>query len=83
MADLISINIFLICLDILTVIIVVLSQRGISRLMQTFSHILKLKLKFAVPNQLMIVAARGVNRKSFAKQWYHHNYNVIEEDTTT
>ena len=72
MADLIYVNVIAVCLDILTVILVFLNQTGISHPIQTFSYILKLKLEFLVLNQLMAVAARGIEKEGFAERRYHH-----------
>lgn len=72
MTDLIYVNIIAVCLDILTVVLVFLNQTGISHPIQTFSYILKLKLEFMVLNQLMAVAARGLQKESFTERRYHH-----------
>lgn len=40
--------------------------------MQTFSYAVKMKIEFVVLNQLMAVAARGVQRENFAERRYHH-----------
>ena len=72
MIDLIYVNVVAICLDILTVVLVFLNLTGISHPIQTFSYILKLKLEFLVLNQLMAVAARGMQKESFAERRYHH-----------
>ena len=71
MTDLIYVNVIAVCLDILTVVLVYLNQTGISHPVQTFSYILKLKLEFLVLNQLMAVAARGIQKESFAERRYH------------
>ena len=72
MTDLIYVNVIAVCLDVLTVVLVYLNQTGISHPVQGFSYILKLKLEFLVLNQLMAVAARGVQKESFAERRYHH-----------
>lgn len=72
MTDLIYVNVIAVCLDVLTVVLVYLNQTGISHPIQAFSYILKLKLEFLVLNQLMAVAARGVQKESFAERRYHH-----------
>ena len=72
MIDLIYINIIAISLDFLAIILVFLNQTGISHPIQTFSYILKIKLEFMVLNQLMAVAARGVQKESFAERRYYH-----------
>ena len=72
MTDLIYVNIIAVCLDILTVVLVFLNQLGISHPVQAFSYILKLKLEFLALNQLMAVAARGLQKESFAERRYHH-----------
>ena len=71
MTDLIYVNVIAVCLDVLTVVLVYLNQTGISHPIQAFSYILKLKLEFLVLNQLMAVAARGVQKESFAERRYH------------
>ena len=71
MLDLIYVNLIIVSLDIVVVILVYLNQTGISHPMQTFSYALKLKLEFVVLNQLMAVAARGVQRANFAERRYH------------
>lgn len=40
--------------------------------MQTFSYAVKMKIEFVVLNQLMAVAARGVQRDNFEERRYHH-----------
>ena len=72
MTDLIYVNVIAVCFDILTVVLVYLNETGISHPIQTFSYILKLKLEFMVLNQLMAVAARGVQKETFAERRYHH-----------
>ena len=71
MTDLICVNVIAVSLDILTVVLVYLNQTGISHPVQTFSYILKLKLEFLVLNQLMAVAARGIQKERFAERRYH------------
>ncbi|KAL6720798.1 hypothetical protein ACLMJK_002723 [Lecanora helva] len=72
MTDLILVNVIAVCLDVLTVVLVFFNETGISHPVQTFSYILKLKLEFLVLNQLMSVAARGMQRETFAERRYHH-----------
>ena len=72
MLDLVYINLIIVLLDILVVILVYLNRLGISHPMQTFSYALKLKLEFSVLNQLMAVAARGIQRTNFEERRYHH-----------
>lgn len=73
MLDLIYVNIIIVCLDVIVVILIYLKQVGISHPIQTFSYALKLKLEFVVLNQLMAIAARGMQRESFAERRYHHS----------
>lgn len=73
MLDLIYVNVIIVLFDILVVIFVYLNQVGISHPVQTFSYALKLKLEFVVLNQLMAVAARGLQRESFEERRYHHS----------
>ena len=72
MLDLIYVNVIAIAFDILIVILVYLNQLGLSHPIQTFSYILKLKLEFLVLNQLMAVAARGLQKSSWEERRYHH-----------
>lgn len=72
MIDLIYANIIILAFDLLTVILVYLNQLGLSHPIQSFSYIFKLRLEFFVLNQLMSVAARGLNRETFAEKRYHH-----------
>ncbi|MCJ1458577.1 hypothetical protein MMC28_008950 [Mycoblastus sanguinarius] len=72
MLDLIYVNVAAICLDIIVVILVFLNQLGLSHPIQNFSYMLKLKLEFIVLNQLMAVAARGLQKETFAERRYHH-----------
>lgn len=72
MLDLIYVNVIILLFDILVVILVYLNQVGISHPVQSFSYALKLKLEFVVLNQLMAVAARGLQRESFEERRYHH-----------
>ena len=73
MIDLIYTNIIILAFDLLTVILVYLNQLGLSHPIQSFSYIFKLRLEFLVLNQLMSVAARGLNRETFAEKRYHHH----------
>lgn len=68
MLDLIYVNVIILCLDFAVVILIYLNQLGISHPLQSFSYALKLKLEFVVLNQLMAVAARGMQRDSFAER---------------
>ena len=72
MIDLIYVNIIILAFDLLTVILVYLNQLGLSHPIQSFSYMFKLRLEFLVLNQLMSVAARGMNRETFAEKRYHH-----------
>ncbi|KAL8938407.1 MAG: hypothetical protein Q9216_003924, partial [Gyalolechia sp. 2 TL-2023] len=60
--------------DIINVILVFVNRVGLSHPIQTFTYALKLRLEFAVLNQLMAVAARGLQHKgaSFAEKRYHN-----------
>ena len=73
MLDLIWVNVIIVLFDILVVILLYLNRVGISHPIQTFSYALKLKLEFVVLNQLMAVAARGLQRESFEERRYHHS----------
>ena len=66
-------NVIIVLFDILVVILLYLNGVGISHPIQTFSYALKLKLEFVVLNQLMAVAARGLQRESFEERRYHHS----------
>ena len=72
MFDLIYVNIINVAFDIICVVLVYLNQLGLSHPIQTFSYALKLRLEFIVLNQLMSVAARGLNRETFGEKRYHH-----------
>ena len=72
MLDLVYVNLIIVSLDIVVVIMLYLNQTGISHPMQTCSYAVKLKLEFVVLNQLMAVAARGVQRMNFEERRYHH-----------
>ncbi|KAI4163566.1 MAG: hypothetical protein LQ342_002838 [Letrouitia transgressa] len=80
MTDLIYVNIIAVCLDVLTVVLVFLNQLGISHPTQAFSYILKLKLEFMALNQLMAVAARGLQKENFAERRYHRPSTTDEKD---
>ena len=73
MMDLIYVNVIILSLDLVVVILLYLNQTGISHPIQTFSYALKLKLEFVVLNQLMAVAARGLQRENFEERRYHHS----------
>ena len=73
MLDLIWVNVIIMLFDILVIILLYLNRVGISHPIQTFSYALKLKLEFVVLNQLMAVAARGLQRESFEERRYHHS----------
>ena len=72
MLDLIWVNVIIVLFDTLVVILLYLNRVCISHPVQTFSYALKLKLEFVVLNQLMAVAARGLQRESFEERRYHH-----------
>ena len=72
MLDLIYVNILAVAFDLLTIILVYLNQLGSSHPIQVFSYALKLRLEFVALNQLMAVAARGLNRETFEEKRYHH-----------
>ena len=73
MLDLIYVNVIIVLFDILVVILLYLNQVGISHPIQTFGYALKLKLEFVVLNQLMAVAARGLQREYPEERRYHHS----------
>ena len=73
MLDIIWVNMIIVLFDILVVILLYLNRVGTSHPIQTFSYALKLKLEFVVLNQLMAVAARGLQRESFEERRYHHS----------
>ena len=73
MLDLIYVNVIIVLFDILVVTLLYLNRVGISHPIQTFSYALKFKLEFVVLNQLMAVAARGLQRESFEERRYHHS----------
>ncbi|MCJ1457114.1 hypothetical protein MMC28_007480 [Mycoblastus sanguinarius] len=72
MLDLIYVNIIAVCFDILVVILQCTNQLGLGHPIQYFSYAVKLKLEFVVLNQLMAVAARGLQKETFAERRYHH-----------
>ncbi len=47
-------------------------MQGSSHPIQIFSYAVKLQLEFVVLNQLMAVAARGLQRENFEERRYHH-----------
>ncbi|KAI4185052.1 MAG: hypothetical protein L6R41_004349 [Letrouitia leprolyta] len=69
--DLVYVNVATILFDVLTTVLVYLNQLGISHPVQVLSYILKFRLEFAVLNQLMAVAARGIHRETFGEKRYH------------
>ncbi|KAL8668804.1 MAG: hypothetical protein Q9168_006585 [Polycauliona sp. 1 TL-2023] len=69
--DLVYVNVAIIVLDILTTVLIYLNQLGTSHPVQVMSYIIKFRLEFAVLNQLMAVAARGMRRDTFAERRYH------------
>ena len=73
MLDLIWVNVIIVLFEILVVILLYLNRVGMCHPIQTFSYALKLKLEFVVLNQLMAVAARGLQRESFEERRYHHS----------
>ncbi|MCJ1376847.1 hypothetical protein MMC20_008092 [Loxospora ochrophaea] len=73
MRDLILVNVIVISFDIVLILLMYLNQLGLSHPIQAFSYMLKLKLEFAVLNQLMAVAARGLRRTNFEEKRYHHS----------
>ena len=72
MVDLIYVNALASAFDILNIILVYVNRTDVSHPIQTFSYALKLRLEFVVLNQLMAVAARGLNRETFAEKRYHN-----------
>ncbi len=71
--DLVYVNVAVILLDILTTVLIYLNQLGTSHPVQGLSYIFKFRLEFAVLNQLMAVAARGIRRDTFGERRYHDN----------
>ncbi|KAI4175030.1 MAG: hypothetical protein LQ348_006259 [Seirophora lacunosa] len=69
--DLVYVNIATILFDVLTTIMVYLNLTGTSHPVQVFSYTLKFRLEFAVLNQLMAVAARGIHRETFGERRYY------------
>lgn len=69
--DLVYVNVATVILDVISTILVYLNQTGTSHPIQTFSYIFKFRLEFAVLNQLMAVAARGIRRETFGEKRYH------------
>ena len=72
MLDLVYVNLIIVSLDIVVVILLYLNQTGSAHPVQTCSYAVKFKLEFVVLNQLMAVAARGVQRSNFEERRYHH-----------
>ncbi|KAL8720216.1 MAG: hypothetical protein Q9225_002878 [Loekoesia sp. 1 TL-2023] len=74
MLDLSYVVILGVVLDMINVILVFVNRVGLSHPIQTFTYALKLRLEFAVLNQLMAVAARGLSRRgeSFAEKRYYN-----------
>ncbi|KAL9633973.1 MAG: hypothetical protein Q9164_004374 [Protoblastenia rupestris] len=72
MLDLIYVNIIAIAFDVIVVIFIYLNRLGVSHPIQTFSYALKLKLEFVVLNQLMAVAARGMQKHPWEERRYHN-----------
>ncbi|MCJ1266404.1 hypothetical protein MMC22_006289 [Lobaria immixta] len=75
MTDLIYVNVMVIAFDILQVTFEYANQVGLSRPIQNFCYILRLRLEFIVLNQLMDVAARGIRRRTFGETRYYHTAN--------
>ncbi|KAL8895191.1 MAG: hypothetical protein Q9192_003789 [Flavoplaca navasiana] len=71
MVDLIYVLIVVISLDLINIVLVFVNRIGLSHPIQTFSYALKLRLEFIVLNQLMAVAARGMQRENFGERRYH------------
>ncbi|MCJ1372836.1 hypothetical protein MMC20_004061 [Loxospora ochrophaea] len=71
--DLILVNLLVITFDIIVVVLVYLNQTNVSHVLQSFSYALKLRLEFVVLNQLMAVAARGLQPAALTaeKRYYH------------
>lgn len=68
MLNLIYVNVLIVALGLIEMILFWLNVNGLSYPIQTFSHLLKFRLKFVVLNQIMAVAARGIYRESFAEK---------------
>ncbi|KAL8992543.1 MAG: hypothetical protein Q9169_007019 [Polycauliona sp. 2 TL-2023] len=71
MVDLIYVLIIVVSLDIINIVLVFVNRIGLSHPIQTFSYAVKLRLEFLVLNQLMAVAARGLQRDTFGERRYH------------
>lgn len=71
MLDLFYVFVLVVSFDIINVILVFLNRVGLSHPIQTFSYTLKLRLEFLLLNQLMAVAARGLQRETFGERRYH------------
>ena len=72
MTDLIYVNVICVAFDIVVVVFIYMNQLGISHPIQTLSYALKFKLEFVVLNQLMAVAARGIQKNSWEERRYNH-----------
>ena len=81
MLDLIYVLILVVSLDVINIVLVFLNQTGLCHPIQTFSYILKLRLEFLVLNQLMAVAACGIQRETFGEKRYH-NPQALREFST-
>ncbi|KAL8810406.1 MAG: hypothetical protein Q9223_007762 [Gallowayella weberi] len=71
MQDLLYVLLLVISLDIINIILVFVNRIGLSHPIQTFSYTLKFRFEFLVLNQLMAVAARGLQRETFGERRYH------------
>lgn len=71
MADLLCVNVMAIAFDIILVTLIYSNHVGIRFPFQNFSYILKLRLEFAVLNQLMDLAARGMRRGNLGENRYY------------
>ncbi len=72
MRDLIRVNIIVIAFDLVVTILIFLNQTNLSYSIQDFTYALKFKLEFVVLNQLMAVAAKGLQKESFAERRYNY-----------
>ncbi|KAL8666619.1 MAG: hypothetical protein Q9168_007446 [Polycauliona sp. 1 TL-2023] len=71
MVDLLYVLMIIASLDIINIVLVFVNRIGLSHPIQTFSYAVKLRLEFLVLNQLMAVAARGLQRDTFGERRYH------------
>ncbi|KAL8804450.1 MAG: hypothetical protein Q9182_002555 [Xanthomendoza sp. 2 TL-2023] len=81
MLDLLNVLLLVVSLDIINIILVFVNRIGLSHPIQTFSYTLKFRLEFLVLNQLMAVAARGLQRETFGERRYHES-GALQDPST-